>query len=642
MKTAIEQQAIEQEVCRIAADIIYHARHDAKGLYWITPAPNKHSKEGESIDLFNGSAGIILFLLSLYKYKPDQRYLDVCITAANRLLQHAEVQNPRYYTFYGGASGVLYVCIQLYKATGDATYIEKALQLEKIYRQSFDTRVNQHDLLSGQAGILLAIAHLYACTLDDSLLPAIETSIKKLVNGAHISTAGLKWDTLKHGYDSLTGFSHGGSGIAFALFQVGHYFNASGLLYLASQALLHESNYFEAATGNYMDLRVGMERMQTIRQQYSKDLAAWPLFIFQPTMSNISSWAHGAAGCALARLFAFEITGDQQYAQQACHALEYSWAYFKKQQQPDYSLCSGYGGIAAIFEQAARMLKQPLWKARSMHIAMTAIDYYKKQHTYNSKVDHSIPDYGLFSGLAGVGYWLLGCLTPHAPDSILHPSLVPDKAANTQNLKIAALYSTSSVKEIIFNRYYSQTLSRIANYKKETANAICQKALDIHELDRSLQAYINDQNGTISDLYTDYKREKQIAALWQQHKGFLQFRQRRLQLQILINDYMQLCDEDWLKLELITANHIVITDENNDHKRMLYYCHEAGISSLRVTGFTALLLRAFKQQQTVAAVMAAIEQQPFIDAGRININQAVIKQVKELVKAGFLIASRLN
>src|SRR5688500_6787054 len=102
MNTHTEQTAIANEVFRIAEELMILAKQDEKGLYWITPAPDKYRKSGESIDLFNGSAGITLFFLSLYQYRPDQRYLDLCIGAADRLLQHTLVQQPAYYTFYGG------------------------------------------------------------------------------------------------------------------------------------------------------------------------------------------------------------------------------------------------------------------------------------------------------------------------------------------------------------------------------------------------------------------------------------------------------------------------------------------------------------------------------------------------------------
>jgi lantibiotic modifying enzyme len=562
-----ERLIVEKEVERIAAELMHRCE-----------------KGGESTDIFNGSGGILLFFLSLYKYNKKQCYLQTALAIANRLLQHADISSPRYYTFYGGAAGVLYICTQLYKSTGNTAYLDKVLELERSYRTGFRERVTPCDLLSGQAGILLAVSHVYAYTKEKSLLTTIDSVVGRLVSGAHIARKGLKWDTFKHSYDSLTGFSHGASGIAFALSQAGHYFGASGLQYLAEQAFQYEATYFDAHTGNYMDLRIGVERMQNIHREYNNVLYEWPLSAFQPTMSGISSWAHGAAGCALSRLFAFDATREQVYVEQAEKALACSWHYFLHQQYIDYSLCSGYGGIAAVFVQAAKTLDEPVWHTKALHIAAAAIDYYNKQGTYNSKVPQHITDHGLFSGIAGVGYWLLGCLQSFGADDVIHPGLVTAYPPCSDSNIISEKYTSDFVNRAIYNKYHPETVP-----------------------------------------------------LWKQHTGYLQYRQRRLLTQAFLEQYRQLTDEQWLALIFKTANHIVVTDKHNEQGQVLYYCHEAGIGHIRLAGFAALLLYHFKKGQSVEAVAVAIQHQLFANESKASVQQAIIAQVKELVNAGFLI-----
>lgn len=559
---------IEAEVERIAGELINQRKWD---------------QAGESTDLFNGSAGMLLFFLSLYRYNQKQPYLQTALAIADRLLQHTAIPHQRFYTFYGGAAGMLYVCTQLYKSTGNTAYLNKALDLELSYRTGFRDRVTSCDLLSGQAGILLAVSHVYAHTKETSLLHTIDGILNRLVAGAHIAHTGFKWDTFKHSYDSLTGFSHGASGIAFALLQAGRYFGATGLQYLAEQAYQYEASYIDKQTGNYMDLRVGAERMRNIRESYEHDLHEWPLSAFRHTMSGISSWAHGAAGCAISRLFAYEATHEQVYVQQARQALAYSWQYYLQQQYIDYSLCSGYGGIAAAFKQAAKTLREPVWHTRALHIATAAIDYYNKHHTYNSKLQQNVVDHGLFSGLAGVGYWLLGCLQDFGADDILHPALVPAHPPCSDNNIISEKYTSETVSRTIYSKYHPETIQ-----------------------------------------------------LWKQHTGFLQYQQRGLLTQALFEQYQQLTDEQWLALILKTATHIEVTGKANEQEHTLYYCHETGIEQISVTGFTALLLQQFKRPQPVGFVALAIQQQYFSDEDKAGVQQTTIKQVKELFKAGFL------
>lgn len=582
MNKLSDRSFIEAEVTRIADELVKLGNRDAKGLYWKTPNSHAPGEMTESIDLFNGNAGIILFFLAIYRYKKKQEYLQTALEAAGRLLQHEQVLHPQYYTFYGGATGILYVCIQLYKATGQTYYLQKALQLEQQYRPGYNNRVTQYDLLSGQAGILLAVLHLYACTKEPSLLRSIEEIINKLITGAHPGRTGLKWDTNKHGYDSLTGFSHGASGIAFSLLQTAHFFHAPGLQYLATQAFEYESNYYDPHTGNYMDLRVGAARMTTIREQYNDKLHDWPLATFTPTMSGISSWAHGAAGCAISRLFAYKITGDQLSESKA--ALDYSWLYFQQQKQIDYSLCSGYGGIAASFMLAAQILHQPVWQTRALTIAGSAIEFHDKEHTYNSKIQHTVPDCGLFSGLAGVGYWLLGCLQPLTTDNIIHPAL--DVSCDVPNA-IQEKFSVEEIKAQIKNRYHPEL----------------------------------------------------VTGLWRQHTGFLQFRQRRLLIQQRFESFEQLTDTQWLKQHFITANHIELINVENEQTPLLYYCHETGISHMPVSKFTGTLLQHFRKSEALASVAALIHEALFNNEDKKYVEERIIEQVKELVKAGFLISN---
>lgn len=626
-----DQQIIACEVNRIAEELIALSHQDAKGIYWITPAPDVHTKIGESIDLFNGNAGIIIFFLSLYRYQPDDRYLDVCLKAARRLLQHQDVLNPKYYTFYGGAAGILYLCVQLFKVTGDDSYIKKAIQLERSYRNGFDSSLSKNDLLSGRAGNLLAVSHLYACSGDASLLETIHSLIQKLLNEACIAPAGLKWDTHKHQYDSLTGFSHGAAGIGFALMQTGRYFNAPGLLYLAELALLYEMNYFDEGIGNWMDLRVGIVRMNTLRQQFGTQLFQWPLTAFQPTMSGISSWAHGAAGCGLSRLSAFEITGNHLYADQALRAMEYSWLYFNQQKHIDYSLCSGYGGIATLFQQGARILQQPCWHERSHSIALAAIEYNKKHQTYNSKLRHDIPDPGLFSGLAGIGYWMLGCLKPHDPDTIVHPCL-------TGNNSLLKNYSISTVKHVIFNRYFPCTLQQIADYGQSPETNLCDIALDIHSLETLLQDYINkSDNKSDVTLSAELKREQQIVGLWKRHHGYLQFRQRSLILQDFFDECLQWSDHQWLQQTVFTDQHVEIINPANDNEVEVVYCYEAGLAYVKVTRIAGLLLEAFRQQQQVGTLISGLRQRYFSNNSTTETEKLLLLRIKELVKSGLLI-----
>jgi len=624
-----DQQIIAGEVFRIAEELISLAQQDASGSFWITPAPDAKRQEGESIDLFNGSAGIINFFLSLYQYHPDPRYLALSVSAADRLLQHQDVLTPKYYTFYGGAVGILYLCVQLYKVTGDNIYIKTAVRLEKAYRQDLFNSMS-NDLLSGRSGNLLAICHLYASCKNNELLETIHTLIRQLISNTCIAQTGFRWDLYKNSFDSLTGFSHGASGIAFVLMEVGKYFDAPGLHYLAEQALSYEMSYFDQETENWMDLRVGTDRMKTIHQQFDKQLLQWPLTAFQPSMSGISSWAHGAAGCGISRLSAFKNTGNSKYAEQAQDAMKYSWSYFTRQQHIDYSLCSGYGGIAVLFQQGAIILQEPSLHEKSCAIAIAAIEYYKIQHNYNSKLQQRITDPGLFSGLAGVGYWMLGCLKIHETDSILFPSM-PDTTGQLND------YSIYAVKKTVFSKYFENTLQQITVQDYRSYEKIITLSDDFHSVERHLHEYIlNAEEEPASALSIMFKREQQIAHLWLQFNGSLRFRQTSLILKEFIHESLRFTVSEWLQQTLVTVSHIDVIADGYGNDQYVIYCLETGLLQVKVSNIAALLLESCRRPVDVETLLYNWRSQYFVNEKKEKIEELIIARIKELVMAGFL------
>jgi hypothetical protein len=490
-----------------------------------------------------------------------------------------------------------------------------------------------NDLLSGRAGNLLGICHLYSCCEDPTLLDTIQCLIERIVSDACIAATGLKWDLYKNAYDSLTGFSHGASGIAFVLMELSRYFDALGLKYLAEQAFSYEMNYFDPENKNWMDLRVGVDRMNSIRQQFNKELLRWPLSAFQPSMSGISSWAHGAAGCGISRLSAFKITGEDKYASQALDAMEYSWSFFTQQKQIDYSLCSGYGGIAALFQLGASILQQPTLLDKSSAIALHAIDYYRKNDNYNSKLQHEIPDPGLFSGLAGVGYWLLGCLQDYESDTILLPGL-PECTANLNN------YSTTAIKRKIFTNYFKDSLSELAVRNPDAEAEMLNLSSDLSALENRLHEFVcNNGDDAGPSMKATFKSEQQLVHLWKAFNGSLRLRQNILILKEFIERCKHFQVHEWLKQTLVTVTHIEIIAEHDGEGQYVVYCSETGLKRIKVSVLAALILNTCRSPKLVENLVKEWQLLYFPGERKENIEGFITERIRELVVAGFLTAA---
>ncbi|MEC5147017.1 lanthionine synthetase LanC family protein [Chitinophaga sp. 212800010-3] len=614
---------IETTVFGIAETLMQQAKEDVHGPYWVTPLEDADGMPQESTDLFNGNAGIILLLLEIHQYKPAADILTFALRAASRLLKHADVQQPVFYPFYTGATSVLWLCMRLHEATGEEWYLQHALELTRSYESGILESVIQHDLLSGHAGNLLLLSHLYVYTKNEYYLSLVKRLSDQIIDNARIAPQGLKWDPVKHACDSLTCFSHGSAGIGFALMQVGRCFHSEGLIWLGEEALRYEMLYHDARRNNWMDLRVGVQRMQRLKEQYGWQLMDWPLPCFYSTMSNVNAWAHGAAGSGISRLYAYRATGNVSYLQHVWQAVDRCRADLNSAESMDYTLCSGRGGIAMFFLEAAFALEIPELQTAAQQTALAGIRYNEKHGTYNSRITTSYPDYGLLSGLAGVGYFMLRTISQPADVSILCPSLSYEGGVPAMQS-----YTIVDVKRRIFNRYYPHTLPALMQRGAVTETDIL-RAADIISLQQQLEQQLDP---AISGETSHFSNEKQVVSLWMQHKGWLYHQVRRELMHEAMEAFLA-AGNDQQQYAFITSTHVRLCDYP---VHTLWYSHETGISSQPVGKLTALILLLPEQPYTLNELAAHLLRKHFPDQSAADIFPLVAAQVKELLKSGWV------
>jgi len=350
-------------------------------LHTISPDNiHTHLETGGSPGLFNGTSGVILCCLRLYECYRVPACLDACESATAALLQHPAVLQQEYFTLYTGATGLLYLCIRMYEVTGRRSYLSHALELLKHYEQGILEKVVQDDLISGHAGNIFLLTLLHAHTKQDHLLTLIRRLTDTMIHQARIAPQGLRWGHVKRAFDALTGFSHGASGIAYALLQAAAYFKDEGLYYLAKEALAYEMLYYDELTANWLDLRLTSTRVS------DDDLLRWGPSVFRKYASNVNSWAHGAAGIGLARLCAWQLTGENSYKEHIEFIIQRCLQDLQELKRGDFTLCSGYGGVAAFLSYAAVALHRPALHIPVRQTALAAVRYYEQHGTYNSYI----------------------------------------------------------------------------------------------------------------------------------------------------------------------------------------------------------------------------------------------------------------
>lgn len=625
--TSEEQQAVETELHRIADSLLPAIRPDAvrAGL-----------QAGGSVDLFNGTAGVVLFFLRMYDHYKLPYYMQACIAATGTLLHHPAVRQQEYYTLYTGATGLLYLCIKMYEATGEKEYLQHSMQLLEEFEQGIFGQVVQDDLISGHAGNIFLLTYLYGHTQNEALPALIRRLTDKMIRHARIAPQGLRWGHIKRSFDCLTGFSHGASGIAYALLQAAQYFRDDGLQYLAEQALTYEMLHYDKATANWLDLRL------TTTSLSPADILDWNMPTFLKYASNVNSWAHGAAGAGLARLFAWCVTGHDMYAQHARLALERSLLDLQKLHRGDFTLCSGYGGIASFILYAANVLNQPQLQLQVQHTALAAVRYYQQHGTYNSYIPGNNNDPGLFSGMAGVGVLLLSALSYPGRDAITHPAVCAAAPYHT-----SPLYKPGEVKMLLFSRYYPITIS-LLQPEREFFTTVA----GIHDLEMQLQQRIVKlppaQRIKVQDCYTF---EHGIASLWKQHKGLLYYTEYKKLLQAAAMQLLNEPADRLLHAALLPVDHVKLcstrwswhkhenAQPHSDGCHYLFYSHEQGISTFPAGPLTAAIMSHLAPGRTLMTVMQQILETHFAEADAAahdQISRAITNQVRSLLQQCFI------
>jgi hypothetical protein len=396
--------------------------------------------------------------------------------------------------------------------------------------------------------------------------------------------------------------------------------------------------YYDAAANNWLDLRL------TSTHLHEADIMDWQAASFRKYASDANAWAHGAAGVGLSRLYAWQLIRNPFYLQQVNQAVERCLKDVQQLQRGDFTLCSGYGGPASFLLQAAGILHRPYLRLAAQQTALAAVQFYRQQGVYNTYVPDANNDPGLFSGLAGVGYFLVNTLLPYREDAITHPIIcsVPGK-------KTAPLYAPGEVKKKLLLRYYSRTITLLQEEE------CWQAADDIQALETILAQRIAILPEAEHLFITDcFRFEQNLATLWGQHKGLLCYTKRKELLQAAVEKLraaspaqllqtvflpvsnIQLCYTTWPWHEQELPNRENASDQGYHY---IHHSHEQGISTYPLTGFAALLLNNLKEGKTLEKVVISIWDTHFNQGTSASIQPvttAAIAQIKALLQQYFI------
>jgi len=207
-----------------------------------------------------------------------------------------------------------------------------------------------------------------------------------LIEEAARTEDGWSWKTMEVSSRNLTGFSHGASGIAWALLELYNATREDQFRTAALEAFRYERSCFNPMEHNWPDFRT--------------EDPGFPVF-----------WCHGAAGIGFARLRAWQILGDEQLLDEARTALE--TVIEQSANLTDFSLCHGRAGNADLLIYASQVLGEESWLKAAEATAQEGYESFEQKHIpwpCGLPGANETPD--LMLGLAGIGYFYLHLADP--------------------------------------------------------------------------------------------------------------------------------------------------------------------------------------------------------------------------------------
>ncbi len=341
-------------------------------------------------DLYDGTAGVALFLGYLGRLSGEARYLELAQRAGRALHAGLLAQKPGApLGGFGGLPSQLYALLHLQAVLGDRGLLSTLDDALRIIAAELD-RDERLDVMYGAAGALLVLLTAHEMTRAEAPLAVAVACGRHLAAKARRGAAGACWP-VQVATQPLLGFAHGAAGIAAALARLARLVadhdefgaEAAGFLGLAREALAFERASYDAARG-WPDLRQAP--------------AQYPL-----------AWCHGAPGVALGRLPLLDL--DPQARTEVAEAITRTLA---APPLLGHGLCHGQLGNLVIADEAARRLGRADLAAQVQHKGRAVLQVLHRSGPRGSLAFAAAAP-GLMDGLAGVG---LGLLRLAYPDKV--------------------------------------------------------------------------------------------------------------------------------------------------------------------------------------------------------------------------------
>ncbi len=332
----------DADVAARAAHWIHASRQTtASGVSW--PADPRDPKSVE-LDFYNGTPGVVLFLLELYKTTGERAHLDEAKAGADDLVANLSKGDAFDGGLYTGVAGRAFVLAETWRASGDKRYREAALRgVALLHENAKKTGAgvewsDSADIISGTAGIALFLLYAARMLGDDRAIELAASAGRRLAELGQPEQGGLKWAISPSVKNLYPNFSHGTAGASYTL----------ATLY----GVTHEKPLLDAALAGTAYLEAVADHANGACKVFHHEPDGKELFYL--------SWCHGGAGTL--RLFyrLSDVTGDRKWLDRIdCYARGITAMGAPVERSPGYwnniSQCCGNAGVSEFFLSLHRL-----------------------------------------------------------------------------------------------------------------------------------------------------------------------------------------------------------------------------------------------------------------------------------------------
>lgn len=502
-----KNQIALEEAILIANDIISEAKKDENGIFWETLELSPSTKiynHTISENIYIGNSGILLFLTELYRINKSEDLLKIIELSAKWLTTYCDNHTTNKFGFYVGRGGVSYTLCKVGAVTNNPKLIQKAINyLDGCSKIILQEHSKNFDLLIGVSGTILSLLHILQYSDNDKIYRELILLVKVLIENIQVSNrSGIVWNRMSSHMHALCGLSHGAAGISLVLFEISKLFKSPDIETLAYQAYNYEQSFYNSELGNWPDFRTGLYEQDKIQEAITKFSEGDEEFTYKP--NYMAAWCHGAPGIGLARLKFYQYTNDLKFKNEIDDAIKTTLNDLDL--FDNFSLCHGTGGNMAFILTCISDLNDISNKDEMLKLAESIVNESIKSRKQNkhyksgyAKKDN-LKDISLFTGSAGVGYFMLMNFAYSNHLDILCPT--PTKFLNDNKLDLGI-----NITELFCRKLFPTLINVIRTINKEmyfqliSEKIISKSTINIaSEVSAFLETYINRFKQDISIL----------------------------------------------------------------------------------------------------------------------------------------------